>query len=556
MDSAVVNPAIRSTTDREQSCCEFHWESIQDSSKRMAESHRPRPFKQIEDSIIVGKAKYKPLQSQECAHDQQDNQDISTQGSQSSTSKRKQIPAEITQTKKFSEKDASEAISAKPKRNSEKQETKTAKTNPDKNPSSPGAEIQKQAGWTRGRTDDQDQLHDEFDRREEEPKAKKSNSTKNKDATTTKSTKKKSQASKKSGSISAMVGAVTSVMGSVVQDKAGSAQPSPVAAIEGLEELDESSETGGNEDQSGEEAKMSIAGKITAMVSKHKSKKLLSKDSIVINFKMCPVPEHDQFLSLYCQNKKCQKPICALCLREEHKDHEVRDLNKVQSENRETLSSLLDKTTRTFKSLKITLTSAKQTITESTKNAIESLESRRETVMKMFDTLREEMVDSRADAISDIDKKLAILDDNAALLTSIDKDSKDLKKRDEVASVLRMVHDVKANTEAILNKSKVCTHYEYKDSKISLEELNRICGGLTRVETSLDLQEEPERPNITLDKGNNLSPLQVHCLLFALYTCSISSAETRNAKLLQLSCNSVPLGVFLLPNFLPFALQW
>ncbi len=53
----------------------------------------------------------------------------------------------------------------------------------------------------------------------------------------------------------------------------------------------------------------------------------------------------------------------------------------------------------------------------------------------------------------------------------------------------------------MLKQSRVCTHYEYKDSGITLEELNHICGGLSRVETVLDLQRAPDAPKIKLDRG-------------------------------------------------------
>ena len=77
------------------------------------------------------------------------------------------------------------------------------------------------------------------------------------------------------------------------------------------------------------------------MVTKHKEKRLVSKDSSVMKFTMCPVSEHDQFLSLFCKNKKCQKAICPLCLIEGHKDHDVCDLSKAEKQNKLDLNSTL-----------------------------------------------------------------------------------------------------------------------------------------------------------------------------------------------------------------------
>ena len=213
------------------------------------------------------------------------------------------------------------------------------------------------------------------------------------------------------GSVANVVGSVASMVGSVVtQDASMSTRKYPVPTPDDMDGANESSDvvdgvqeiTQGSskrKKEKGGSSKTFLATKIGSMVTKNKDKRLVSKESIVMKFKMCPVTEHDQFLSLYCKERNCQRAICPLCLIESHKDHDVCDLTKAEKQSKENLTSALEVISKSYKSLKVKLTTARQSITESTRNAIESLEARRAAVMKMFDKLSQEMADQRVETI-------------------------------------------------------------------------------------------------------------------------------------------------------------
>ncbi len=254
--------------------------------------------------------------------------------------------------------------------------------------------------------DEDEDFEDEIQRKETVKKKKPervrkiSDSKKDPETGKKKTTTRKANFQKKGSgqTVSLMVGSVATVIGSVVtQDESITSPKDKVGTttIEGFDDYHESTDVMPNEDNITPTKKMSMAARIGAMVTKNKEKKLVSKESTVNIYKMCPVLEHDQFLSLYCKNRKCRRAICALCLEEEHKGHDVRDLNKSDTDDMESLLSLLDSTDRSFSSLRDRLTNAKQTITQSTKKAVETLEARRDAAMRMFDKLTQEMLDYR-----------------------------------------------------------------------------------------------------------------------------------------------------------------
>ena len=54
----------------------------------------------------------------------------------------------------------------------------------------------------------------------------------------------------------------------------------------------------------------------------------------------------------------------------------------------------------------------------------------------------------------DIDKKINVLDDDIALLNSMVENSRDNKNHDEIVSKLKIIQDMKDNTETILKQSR------------------------------------------------------------------------------------------------------
>ena len=359
----------------------------------MAESQKRRPkspFSHIKDSIISAKSKYKPLESSERWEDAKGGLDHLKNVSE--------LPMDGGE-------HASRENSSKTKQGSDRS---TIPQRPTK--VSVEAAIREKIknwdGWlpvkegneTKGETQ-----ADEANNAALSPMNESVTADENSGATEKGSMKKSSE----KGSVANVVGSVASVVGSVVtRDTSMSTQRYQVATLEDLAGTNESSDAvDGVQETTKKSSKSktgkdgSLATKIGSMVTKHKDKRLVSKDSTVMKFKMCPVTDHDQFLSLFCKEKKCQRAICALCLVESHKDHDVCDLTKAEKQNKKNLTSTLEVTSKSYKSLKVKLTNARQSITESTRNAIESLKARRGAVMKMFDKLNQEMADQRVETI-------------------------------------------------------------------------------------------------------------------------------------------------------------
>ena len=76
------------------------------------------------------------------------------------------------------------------------------------------------------------------------------------------------------------------------------------------------------------------ARKIEIMNEKEKAKQAeMSKE-------LCSV--HNREAHLYCLEKTCEKPICFLCLKPEHKDHDFEDLNDIKKQKHDQLMATLD----------------------------------------------------------------------------------------------------------------------------------------------------------------------------------------------------------------------
>ena len=355
----------------------------------MAESHKGRPkspFSNIKDSIISAKSKYKPLESSERWEDVKDGPD---------------------HLKNVSELPMDDGAYASHENSSETKQGSGRLRIPQR-PTKVSAEavirekIKNWDGWvpvregneTKGETQ-----ADEANNGALSPMNESVTANENFGVTKKRSMKKSSEKC----SVANVVGSVASVVGSVVtRDASMSTKGYQVATLEDMAGTNESSDAVDGVQETAKKSSKSKTGKDGSLATKIGSmvtKRLVSTDSTVMKFKMCPVTDHDQFLSLFCKERKCQTAICPLCLIESHKGHDVCDLTKAERQNKKNLTSTLEVTSKSYKSLKVKLTNARQSITESTRNAMESLEARRGAVMKMFDKLSQEMADKRVETI-------------------------------------------------------------------------------------------------------------------------------------------------------------
>ena len=362
----------------------------------MAESQKGRhklPFSHIKDSIISKKSKYKPLESSETWEE--------AKGGSDHVENVSHLPMDDgARASENSSKTKHSSVGSKKPQRPTKVSAEAAIREKIKNWD--GWVLVKEGNESRGETQADAANNIALSPMNESAIA-------NEHSWTTKKCSSKNFSQK--GSVAKLVGSVASVVGSVVtQDASMSTIKYQIAtqddlvgtnesadAVDDVQELTKGSSQ--RKKEKGRSSKTCLVTKIGSVVTKREDKRLLSKNSTVMKFKMCPVSEHDQFLSLYCKERKCQRAICPLCLIESHKDHDICDLNKAEKQSKENLTSALEVTSKSYKSLKVKLTTARQSITESTRNAIESLEARRGAVMKMFYKLSQEMVDQRVETI-------------------------------------------------------------------------------------------------------------------------------------------------------------
>ena len=69
-----------------------------------------------------------------------------------------------------------------------------------------------------------------------------------------------------------------------------------------------------------------------------KDKKAYEKEKL----KFEQYQQHERDVTLYCENSDCRQPICSMCLLNEHRTHDVKDILQDQSEKSEAIFSTLE----------------------------------------------------------------------------------------------------------------------------------------------------------------------------------------------------------------------
>ena len=156
--------------------------------------------------------------------------------------------------------------------------------------------------------------------------------------------------------------------------------------------------------------------------------------------------KHDNRICLHCIN--CQKDICPECLSDDHRKHDVVDINHLKKKKYDefvkSIESLREKMEKDVENLK----EAKDTINTNTENCIEKITSQKEEVVKVFNDWLKEATEQKIKTVNGIDELISELDKNVKLLNKLEEGV------DEQTDTLETLADKMDNMQKIIKNKE------------------------------------------------------------------------------------------------------
>ena len=156
--------------------------------------------------------------------------------------------------------------------------------------------------------------------------------------------------------------------------------------------------------------------------------------------------KHNNRICLHCIN--CQKDICPECLSDDHRKHDVVDINHLKKEKYDefvkSIESLREKMEKDVEKLK----EAKDTINANTENCIEKITAKKEEVVKIFNDWLKEATEQKGKTVNEIDELISELDKNVKVLNELEEGV------DEQTDTLETLADKEGNLQKIIKNKE------------------------------------------------------------------------------------------------------
>ncbi len=178
-------------------------------------------------------------------------------------------------------------------------------------------------------------------------------------------------------------------------------------------------------------------------------------------------PEHNRELGLYCKSQSCKKVICQRCFMQDHRDHDVKDLEDARAEVDAEMKQAIDNTESVKQHLREKYEKEKKRFSKD----LRMLETRRKTVSLLFNDMRGKLEQSRLSTLDAIQKNIADLE----IRTDAFQELKNSKK--PISECADFSASCQGNLVAVRREMEKLKHYEYiKGSDISEELVASLCG--------------------------------------------------------------------------------
>ena len=199
---------------------------------------------------------------------------------------------------------------------------------------------------------------------------------------------------------------------------------------------------------------------------------------------------HQRELCLFCNGPECQKPICSLCLTNDHRAHDFDDLGKAREKKYHDLLKKLQGLRNKLGSSKEALSKLEENNAFHSKNCKAKLELDREAAIRKinenFDKLLADLDRQKMKVDEQISETMAIMDDDFLMTESIKETTSETSTCKSIAEKLETVRSMTTSHLNILSKLEACEYYEYiKTNPNSIEE---ACGHFVRRPLKLETE--------------------------------------------------------------------
>ena len=190
---------------------------------------------------------------------------------------------------------------------------------------------------------------------------------------------------------------------------------------------------------------------------------------------------HKRPRDLFCTEELCQRRICPLCLKDQHRNHNFEDAGQLLEDKRLELMERVELLRCNLLSSKEKALSAKEDAKKSTTECSKKIEATRveqiKTHTQLFDRLIAEVEGNLADFSSKVDSKTCEVDNNLFLIADIEKSSKTITSVEDMMEMITTLSVMAEN----LTLAQVGTFkdFQYREHQpFPLSDLQKMVGFL------------------------------------------------------------------------------
>ena len=236
--------------------------------------------------------------------------------------------------------------------------------------------------------------------------------------------------------------------------------------------------------------------------------------------------KHGRRKSLFCMEDNCQKLICPLCLKDQHRNHEFEEAKQMLEEKRnmlvENVKILRENLLVNKEKLLMAKEDAKKNTTDCTEQITKARGEQMETLLKiteLYDKMIAEVADNFADVNGNINNKTSEIDGNLSLLADIKESSKKVTSVTDILEMIATVNMLGRNIRMFAEDQKF-KHFRYDGRQMfTLNDLQKMVGSLDSKGSRVEV--EPLR---------KLPLLSQHPTLKTVRSASKLKLEGKNSK--------------------------
>ena len=189
---------------------------------------------------------------------------------------------------------------------------------------------------------------------------------------------------------------------------------------------------------------------------------------------------HQRELCLFCNGPDCQKPICPLCLKNEHKEHDIDDLREAKEKKYHDLLKKLQALRNKLNSGKMKLSKLDENNTFQSNKCKAKLELDRIAAINKinanFDQLVSDVDIQKKKVDEQIGEAMAIIDDDLLMTESIEETTSEISSCKSTSEKLDTVRSMTTSHSSVLSKLEECEFFDY--IKMDPSAMKDACGHL------------------------------------------------------------------------------